>query len=175
MRPPCPAGSSSRAAQPPLQAGTQTHPKLSTTSFQSTNKRARSTVWRHAPLRAATLDSGTIESQAPSRQPPPEELVSSSARDGGAADSAAAGDNTVMVTFRFPGALEGQEVSVIGRFACGSARLQPSLSVMAAVSCCCLLLLIASKRFANSPRAQARSATGRSLSRCGGHRRPTTS
>ena len=116
MRPLCPAGSCSRAAQPPLQAGTQPNPKLSTSSVQSTNKRARNTVRWHAPQRAATLDSGVIESQAPSGQPAPEELISSSARDGGAADSAVAGDDTVMVTFRFPGALEGQEISVIGRF-----------------------------------------------------------
>ncbi len=114
MRPPCPAGSSSRATQPPLQAGTQPNPKLSTSSLQSTNTRARNTVRWHAPQRAATLDSGVIETQAPSGQPPPEELVSSSARDGGAPDSAPAGDDTVMATFRFPGALEGQEVSVIG-------------------------------------------------------------
>ena len=46
--------------------------------------------------------------------------MSSSAHDGGAADSASAGNGTVMVTFRFPGALEGQEVSVIGRLGCNS-------------------------------------------------------
>ena len=173
MRPSRPAGSSSRAAQPPLQAGTHPNPKLSVPNAHGTSKRARNTVRWHTPQRAATLGSGTIKSQAPARQQPLEELVSSPPLDSGAADSASAGDDTVMVTFRFPGALEGQEVSVIGeRRACSQCRTHRKPLGMHVSGFCCRSRT--ETLFNLTSRAQARSPNGRSPSRCEGRRRRMT-
>ena len=115
MGPTCPAGSCSRKAPAPSQASVRPNTKSGRVKPHGSGKSVnRSRRW-HAPQRAATLDSGTVEARESAGLPqPPEEPTSLSMHDVGAADTAAAGADSVMVTFRFPGALEGQEVSVVG-------------------------------------------------------------
>jgi hypothetical protein len=60
------------------------------------------------------LESGAVESRDLVDQGSAEEPVSLPGRSNGAVDTSGTGDGTVMVTFRFPGALEGQDVGVIG-------------------------------------------------------------
>ena len=68
----------------------------------------------HAAQQAAVLESGAVERQDSADQGSAEEPVSLPGRSNGAVDTSASVDGTVMVTFRFPGALDGQDVSVIG-------------------------------------------------------------
>ena len=128
MRPPCPAGSCRCRVPAPKLASPQLNAKLSTTGPHCSAKRVSAAVRRHAPQRAATLDSGARETKESAAARPSEEVASVSTRDGGASDTAAACDDTVMVTFRYPGALEGQEVAVIGlaREHCHSACALPA-------------------------------------------------
>ena len=69
---------------------------------------------RHAARRAALLETGAVESRDVVKEQGPDQPVSTQDRFNGTGDTSGAGEDTVMVTFRFPGALEGQDVSIIG-------------------------------------------------------------